>query len=89
MIPTMIKSINPYNQQVLKSLTQHSLQQVEGIISSSQQAFVGWPAESIEDRSQITYEIEEKLLENIDLYANMMSLEMGKLESFAILKQSS
>jgi len=74
-----MKSINPYTGEVLKEFPAHSEYQIEEIIQSSQTAYLSWRKVPIAERSLLMEKAGQVLRNNLDKYAKIISLEMGKV----------
>ena len=74
-----MKSINPYNNQLIKEYTPYSPSQVKTIIEGVDQAWGSWKETEIKKRAALISKVSDVLLEGGDEYARMMSLEMGKV----------
>lgn len=72
------KSINPYNGKEVGSHSAHTDKEVQQILENSQATFEKWRNVPISQRSKLMKKTGEVLRENIDEYAKMMTLEMGK-----------
>lgn len=73
-----MKSINPYNQEVVFEHSELSESQVSKAIDNSNQAFKVWKITSFEVRSTLFLNLAEVLEKNKDEYAKIITLEMGK-----------
>ncbi|GAB3657076.1 NAD-dependent succinate-semialdehyde dehydrogenase [Echinicola sediminis] len=76
-----MKSINPYTGELLKELPDHSEQQVAEAIQNAQTAYQNWRHVPIGKRSQLMKNAGQVLRNNRDRYAEIISLEMGKVIS--------
>ncbi len=74
-----MKSINPYNGEILQEFKAHSEQEMQEIIENSQQSFLQWREVTIKHRSQLMSQVAEVLRNNKEKYARIISLEMGKV----------
>ncbi|MDN3671190.1 NAD-dependent succinate-semialdehyde dehydrogenase [Echinicola jeungdonensis] len=74
-----MKSINPYNGEILQEFNEHSEQETQQIIEDSHQAFLQWRGITIKDRSKLMSQVAEVLRNNKEKYARIISLEMGKV----------
>ncbi len=85
----MLQSINPYNQEVIKSYKEHSQKEINHIISESDNKFAEWRQTSFENRSKLLSKTALLLKKNIDEYSRIITLEMGKpiLESHAEIEK--
>lgn len=74
----MIKSVNPFNNKIIKTYNEMSNEKVDSIILSSQKAFDSWKRIPIKERSLLIKNAGSVLRENIKDYSEIMTLEMGK-----------
>ncbi|MCP4633675.1 MAG: aldehyde dehydrogenase family protein, partial [candidate division Zixibacteria bacterium] len=74
-----MKAINPANNKLIKEYTEHTESEVEQIVEKAHQEFLKWRETSFEHRSKLMFKTAETLRRNIDEYAEMMTLEMGKI----------
>jgi succinate-semialdehyde dehydrogenase/glutarate-semialdehyde dehydrogenase len=73
-----MKAINPATGETIKDYTEHTREEVEEIIESVQKDFESWRTTSFEHRSDLMKKAAEELRKNIDEYARVMTIEMGK-----------
>ncbi|UCS92992.1 NAD-dependent succinate-semialdehyde dehydrogenase [Echinicola marina] len=76
-----MKSINPYTGELLKDVEEHSEEDIDIIINKGEAAFQGWKKRSIAERSSLMNKAAEILRKNKEKYAEIISLEMGKVIS--------
>ena len=74
----LIKSINPYTENTLKTHTVHSRTEVESILQKSSKRFLQYKNSSFEERKILMLNTAKELLKNKRLYAEMITNEMGK-----------
>jgi succinate-semialdehyde dehydrogenase/glutarate-semialdehyde dehydrogenase len=74
-----MKTINPANGKLIKEYPEHTPDEVFSIIEKANHAFFKWKETSFTDRSRLMKKAAEVLRKNIDAYAGLMSLEMGKI----------
>jgi len=74
-----MKSINPYNNEVLKEFDPHTKEQVMNGIEKAQQTFLKWREIPFSERSRLMNNASKVLKDNKDKYAKIISLEMGKV----------
>ncbi|WP_413431091.1 NAD-dependent succinate-semialdehyde dehydrogenase [Crateriforma spongiae] len=74
----VLKSINPYNGEVLKTFDEMSLAEVDSAIAQADEAFRQWRETSFEHRAGILRRAAELLRERREELATIMTLEMGK-----------
>lgn len=73
-----MKSINPYNNQVLKTFEEYSKAEIESTIQEADAAFNEWRHTDMDHRAQLMYNCGQVLREGKKEYAEIMTLEMGK-----------
>ena len=73
-----IKSINPFDNSIIKEYDSYSNQTVETIINQSHEDFLLWRLLSFDKRRDILFKIAQKLKNDIEKHAKMISIEMGK-----------
>ncbi len=74
----VLKSINPYNGEVLKTFDEMSPAEVDSAIAKADEAFRQWRETSFEHRARILRRAAELLRERREELATIMTLEMGK-----------
>ena len=74
----VLKSINPYNGEVLKTFDEMSPAEVDSAIAKAAEAFRQWRETSFENRAGILRRAAELLRERREELATIMTLEMGK-----------
>ncbi|QHI38440.1 Succinate semialdehyde dehydrogenase [NAD(P)+] Sad [Kordia antarctica] len=72
------KSINPYNGEEVGSYTALSEDELNEKLNRSQIAFKSWKNVSITERCQLIKKAGQVLRDNVEEYAKMITLEMGK-----------
>lgn len=73
-----MKSINPYNQEVVFEHKEFTVKQIEEAIDRSQTAFTEWRKTSFEERAKLFMDLADILEKNKAKYAKVMALEIGK-----------
>ena len=73
-----IKSINPANNSVIKEYESYSDQAVNTMINQSHEDFLLWKLLSFDKRRDILLKMAQKLKDDVEKHAKMISLEMGK-----------
>ena len=73
-----IKSINPYTEEVNWVYDSFSFAECESKIEKSRAAFSGWSSLSVEERTKYFSRAGEVLRQNINVYAEIITKEMGK-----------
>jgi succinate-semialdehyde dehydrogenase / glutarate-semialdehyde dehydrogenase len=73
-----IKSINPYTEEVNWIYDSFSNGECRDHIENSRAAFSGWSSLSVEERTKYFTKVGEVLRQNTDIYAEIITKEMGK-----------
>ncbi len=73
-----IKSINPYNGKVLNTYTELSDKQLVQKLEKSSKAFEKWRKVPLKERASLMKNAGQVLRDNVEEYAKMITLEMGK-----------
>ncbi|OBX21132.1 MULTISPECIES: NAD-dependent succinate-semialdehyde dehydrogenase [Bizionia] len=73
-----IKTINPYNGNILESYKQFSDDKVESYLSLANQTFEEWKTTEISERITLFKQLADTLIKNKQLYSELMTKEMGK-----------
>ena len=73
-----IETINPANNQLVKSFDEYSPEKVSQIIEKGQTTYSAWRESSFTERSKLMFKAAEVLRNNKKKYAEIMTLEMGK-----------
>ena len=73
-----IQSINPANNQILKTFDEYSSEKVTQIIQHTHSAFINWRTKSYKERSDLMFNAASILLRKKMKYAEIMVKEMGK-----------
>lgn len=71
-------SINPYNGEEIATYTEQNHSEIELTISKSKKVFSKWKFVPIQKRCELLINVSNLLLKNKDLYAQNITLEMGK-----------
>ena len=74
----VLKSINPYTEEVNWEYDTFSFEECEVHIEKSRASFLEWSSQSVEDRTKHLARAAEVLRKNIDLYSEIITKEMGK-----------
>jgi len=74
-----IQTINPYNNQLLKSFAELTDEQLESKIAKAHEAFRSWRHSDIDERQKIVLKVAELMRERRQELAQRVTLEMGKL----------
>ncbi|MFW5820536.1 MAG: NAD-dependent succinate-semialdehyde dehydrogenase [Bacteroidota bacterium] len=75
----MLKSVNPYNNQVIGEFEQLKVEEIENFLNYAQEGFTAWRQTSFEDRSRFLRNLASELKDNRDEYASLITQEMGKV----------
>ncbi|MBU2940769.1 NAD-dependent succinate-semialdehyde dehydrogenase [Lacinutrix sp. C3R15] len=73
-----IKSINPYNQELIKTYTLDTEEQVFTKLKIADKVFKDWKNKNIEHRTQLLTNVGNILEERLDTLSELITLEMGK-----------
>ncbi|WP_175574376.1 NAD-dependent succinate-semialdehyde dehydrogenase [Algoriphagus marinus] len=76
---TQISSINPFTGEILKKFTSPSEQEIETALANGDAAFDTWKKTSFEFRSGLMKKAGQRLRDQKEKYARLISLEMGKV----------
>ena len=79
-----IKSINPFNNEVVKEFELMSPEKVASIIDKADQAFKSWKNTSIEERATIMHKMASLMRDKKENLGKLATLEMGKVLAQAI-----
>lgn len=74
----VFKSINPYNGQVVGQYTALTQKELEERLDNSQNAFESWREVPLLERCRLLKNAGTVLRDNMEEYAQMITLEMGK-----------
>ncbi|MEZ4902167.1 MAG: NAD-dependent succinate-semialdehyde dehydrogenase [Spirosomataceae bacterium] len=72
------QSINPYNQQVVATHQAQTDAELFDTLENAQVAFEEWRKVPVQERANLMFKAGQVLRENVDEYAQMITLEMGK-----------
>lgn len=72
------KSINPHNSEIVGTYTAHSETEVNLILKNAEDAFHSWRSVPIKTRASFIINAGQLLRDNVEEYARMITLEMGK-----------
>jgi succinate-semialdehyde dehydrogenase / glutarate-semialdehyde dehydrogenase len=72
------KSVNPYTEEVNWTYDSFSFGECEAHIENSRAAFTRWSSLSVEERTKYLTKVAEVLRQNTDIYAEIITKEMGK-----------
>ena len=84
-----MKSINPTTGEIILEYREHSAKEVEQIVRDVHSAWVNWKDTAFELRSVLMKKTAQILRDKRDIYARLMTMEMGKLlrESMAEIEK--
>lgn len=71
-------SINPYNGEQVGKYTSHTKEQTEAMLKKAQTAFESWRNVPIAERAKLMTKAGQVLRDDVEEYAKMITLEMGK-----------
>lgn len=74
----VFKSINPYTEEVNWEFDSFSFEECEAYIKKSRTSFLEWSSLSVEERTKYVARAAEVLRNNTDIYAEIITKEMGK-----------
>jgi len=74
----MLRSIDPFSQELITEYSALSSEEVKGCLSNSWEAFLTYKKTSFKERSSLLLRIAEKLKTSEEEYAQLMTREMGK-----------
>jgi len=80
------ETINPYTGEKLRTFPEATDQEVQAALTDAYDAFLSWRHVSFADRAKIMTAAANILRRDIDKYARLLTLEMGKLYSEAKLE---
>lgn len=73
-----IATINPATAEVIQTYDEHSKEEINDILKSTQTAFLSWKNESFSIKAKLMNKAAECLDKKKEKYAQLMTLEMGK-----------
>ena len=74
------QTINPYTEELVRNFPLHADDEIDAIIAQAQKTYAtDWSRRSIADRKAVIKKEAALLRENLDAYARLSTLEMGKL----------
>ena len=79
-----IKTVNPFNNEVVKEFEAMSKEQVDSIIDKADEAFKTWKNSPISKRSEIMHKVATIMREKKEELGKLATLEMGKVLAQAI-----
>ncbi|WP_292388781.1 NAD-dependent succinate-semialdehyde dehydrogenase [Methanosarcina sp. UBA5] len=72
------KSVNPYTEEINWTYDSFSFEDCEACIKNSRNTFLTWSSLPVEERTKYLVKIAEVLRKNTDIYAEIITKEMGK-----------
>ncbi len=84
-----MKSINPYNNQLIKEYPEHSLNEAKNILQKVENEWQRWKNTSFSERSYLMKNVAKILRNESEYYAKLITSEMGKIikESIAEIEK--
>lgn len=73
-----IETLNPATGELVESFQPYTATRVEEILASSERAQRAWALRDVRDRAEALVPMAELLRSRVDVYASLMTLEMGK-----------
>ncbi len=74
----MLQSINPYTQKLIAEYPEHSQEELDQKVQTSEEAFMQWKEKSFSERASLFYKLAEVLSAGKQEYAALITAEMGK-----------
>ncbi len=74
----MLTSINPANDELIEEYKEHTKSEIDEILISSEKAFLNWQSYNYGERARLMSNAAKIFRSNIDEYAELMTMEMGK-----------
>ncbi len=75
-----IQSVNPYTNEVIKQFEEATDEDVKDALERSEEAFQDWKNTSFKERAAIMQKAADIMEDDIEHYAYLMTLEMGKVK---------
>ena len=74
------QTINPYTEELVQTFPLHTDGEIESIIAKAEKTYAtDWSRRSLAERKAVVKKAASILRENLDEYAGLSTLEMGKL----------
>jgi succinate-semialdehyde dehydrogenase/glutarate-semialdehyde dehydrogenase len=73
-----IQSINPFNNQIIRQFDEATDADIKGVLDLSQEAFRQWRTVPFSERSRCMNAAAQIMKDDLEHYAHLMTLEMGK-----------
>jgi succinate-semialdehyde dehydrogenase/glutarate-semialdehyde dehydrogenase len=77
--PKAYQSVNPFDGKILKTFEEISDEQLESSLASAASCFEVWRTKSFAQRATVVDKAARLMRENVDQFARLVTLEMGKL----------
>jgi len=74
-----MKAINPATDELIKDYKEHTDAEVKTIVEAAHNEYLSWRDVSFAERSKLMHKAAEILRKNIDKYAKLITVEMGKV----------
>ncbi len=74
-----MKAINPATDELIKEYKEHTDTEVKAIVEAAHKRFLEWRDVSFAQRSKLMHKAAEVLRKNINKYAKLITIEMGKV----------
>ncbi|MHA1988850.1 MAG: aldehyde dehydrogenase family protein, partial [Promethearchaeota archaeon] len=74
-----MKAINPATNELIKDYKEHTDARVKEIVEATHNTYLSWRDVSFAERSKLMHTAAEVLRKNIDKYARLITVEMGKV----------
>ncbi|WP_017731514.1 NAD-dependent succinate-semialdehyde dehydrogenase [Nafulsella turpanensis] len=75
-----IQSINPYTNEVIKQFEEATDEEVKEVLRESEKAYQDWKETSFRERAAVLEKAADVMEDDIEHYAYLMTLEMGKVK---------
>src|SRR5699024_5607096 len=73
------QTVNPYTGETVKAFDDATPEQIESAIAGAHEAFLSWRNQPVEERAALLGRAAQQLRDNSRRYAEILTLEMGKL----------
>ena len=74
-----MRAINPATNELIKEYKEHTDSEVKEIVEAAHNAYLSWRDLSFAEKSKLMHKAAEVLHKNIDKYAKLITIEMGKV----------
>ena len=71
-------SVNPYNGDLIGTYTAQTEEELKQVLDNSGEAFKSWRKKPLSERTELLKKVAQVLRDNVEEYAKMITLEMGK-----------